>query len=251
MKMKLLNLIKTDLIKEKRSPLWIVIFIIPLGTSAAMFFDMYVRYDYLYKKSLEKGITSWEMIIRENHGILNWAGFLPLFVAIIAVIIHQTEFSQNSWKSLLSLPVIKSSVYISKFIIILFFSFIMITLNAVGLIVVGKLIGFPEQLQFILFIKYIVYEFIAILGVAAIHTWLSSYFKNAIIGVAVGFFGMIIAYGLPFEHPQIAKFFPYSFSFFAGGFTGFNMQVALIGGIISGIVFMLIGILEFRKREII
>lgn len=249
--MKLLNLIKTDLLKEKRSPLWLMIFIIPLGTSGAMFLDMYIRYDYLYGKALEKGIDSWQMLIRENHGVLNWAGFLPLFVAIIAVIIHQTEFSQNSWKSLLSLPVKKSSVYISKFIIILFFSFIIITLNATGLIAVGKIVGFPEKLQLIFFIRYIIYEFIAILGVAAIHTWLSSYFKNIIIGVAVGFIGMIIGSNLPFSHPQIAKFFPYSFSVFAGGFAGFNMQVALIGGIVSGVVFMLIGILEFNKREII
>ena len=80
--MKLLDLIKTDILKEKRSPLWIMILIIPLGTTAAMFLDMHVRYDYLYKKSLEKGITMWQMLIRENHGVLNWAGFLPLFVAI-------------------------------------------------------------------------------------------------------------------------------------------------------------------------
>lgn len=251
--MRFLELLKTDLIKEKRSAIWLLIFVIPLGTTAAMIFDMCIRYkSWLYPICEKSGINSWEMLLKENDGPLCWTIFLPLFIAIIAAIIHQTEFKQNSWKNILSLPITKSSVYMSKLICILIFSFLLIGLNSLGLILVGKITGFPEPLQHSLFIKHVIYQFIGIFGVAAIHNFLSAYFKNGVIPVAIGFGGFIFAYsfinGSP--KPTLAKLFPYCHAFYNGTFKDFQPNVALYGGIIVGIIFTAIGIFEFNKKDI-
>lgn len=250
--MKIIELIKADIIKQRRSLLYVIVTVIPLGTTLAMFIDMYIRYhDYLYKLAQKRGINSWQMLLMENHGVLNWGMFLPVFVAVIAAVIHQTEFSQNSWKNLLSLPVYKSSVYFSKYITILFFSFIMIAMNSTGLIIVGKIIGFPEALDTALFIRYVLYQYAGILGVAAIHNWLSSYYKNLIMPVVVGFIGMIVSGIVLYQIPSLSKFFPYLYPFFSIGIKGYDPNTALYGGVISGSIALFMGIMEFGRRDII
>lgn len=249
--MRLIKLVRNDVMKQKSGFLWLFILVIPLGTTAAMFLDMYIRYDYLFTMAQKRGLTSWEMLVNENHTMLQWGIFLPIFVAIISAMVHQVEFDQNSWKSLLSLPVTRTSVFISKFITIVLFSSILIVLNAIGLVVVGKVIGFPEPLSIEYYGSYIIHQFVGIFGIAALHNWVSSIFKNQAIPVVLGFIGVILSSIILYQTFEIAKFSLYLYPFFAGGLQGFDSSVSIYGGIVCGAIITIIGNIEFTRRDIL
>lgn len=250
--MELLKLVKSDFSKQKRGLLGLIILIIPLGTTAAMFLDMYIRYDdYLFNLAQKQGITSWEMLLMENHSTLQWGIFLPLFVAVISIVIYQVEFKEGGWKSLLSMPVGKFSVITGKFISIVCSSFIMISLNILGLIIVGKVIGFPEPLDLGLYSSYLIYQFAGILGVAAIHNWLSSIFKNLVIPVLIAFIALISSMIILYQFQELAKYFPYLYPYYAVGMNDLNPIISVHGGLISGGVILLMSIIEFSRRDIL
>jgi hypothetical protein len=217
-----------------------------------MFLDMYLRYhDYLQDIALKKGITSWYMLLVENHGVLNWGMFLSVFVALISAVVYQTEYQQNSWKSLLSLPVSKNSVYLSKWMAVILFSYILIALNCLGLFAVGKLIGFPEPFDLDLYSRYVLYQYAGILGVASIHNWLSSRFKNILMPIAVGVAGLVGSSIIMYQFPGLIQWFPYLYPFAAAGLKGLDPSVSLYGGTISGVIFLILGMAEFRRRDIL
>ncbi|RSK26783.1 hypothetical protein EJF36_07855 [Bacillus sp. HMF5848] len=249
--MEIMSLIHTEWKKQKRSLLWAFILIIPMGTTGAMFLDMNMRYeDYLYPQAVDKGLNSWELLLLENHQILGWGLFVPIFVAIIAAFIHYTEFRDNSWKQYLSFSIYKSNVLLAKFIVTTIFSFLMITLNTAGLILVGKIIGFPEPIEITMFSSYVITQFVAILAVAALHNWISSYFKNIVIAGLIAFIGLIVSTMLMFQAPHFIFYFPYATALFADGLQGHNQIDAIVGGVVGCVVFSIIGIIEFTKRDI-
>lgn len=247
--MKLLTLIKSEIQKQKKGLIWWMIFVIPLGTTAAMFLDMYLRYkDYLYSVAQKNGITSWQMLLDQNHNILGWGAFLPLFVAIACAIIYNTEYSGKAMKMVMSFPVPKLYVYISKYVVTLMFSFIMIALNSLGLIAVGKIIGFPEAVDYGMFGKYVLCQYAAVLGAAALHNWLSSYLDNLVYPVLIGVFQMFASSSLKYN---IARFLPYTYPIYSVPLSGYYNADCINFGIISGILLMILGFMEFRKRDII
>ncbi|WP_257349893.1 ABC transporter permease [Pseudalkalibacillus decolorationis] len=252
--MKLVQLIGTELSKQKRSFLWLFLFIIPLGTTGAMLLDMVIRYDdYLFPNAQENGISSWEMLINENHGVLSWGLFLPVFVAVISAFIHQNESKVDNWKNLLSLPVTRGSVLLSKYLIILVFGWLLVLFNALGLILVGKLTGFPESVSFELFGRYVLFQFISLLAIAAIQNLLNVIMKNPIFPVVVAFVGMIVSGILMYQHQQIGKFFPFLYPYIAGdlGKFGFNPDIAISGGLIYGAIVFMVGLFVFNKKDIV
>ena len=249
--MKQLSLLKTELRKQKRGYIWLVVMGIPICITGAIFLDMHFRYDsYLYNIAQKNGMTSWEMLLIENQKALGWGIFLPLFIAVIATIIHYTEFEENSWKQLLTLPISRSGVYISKFITILFFSFIMIALKTIGLILVGKIIGFPEPINYQLYSSYILYQYVAILGVASIHNFLSIHSSSMIKPVVIGFLGIIATPAIITTNPSIGKLIPYAYTYNLDGIRESVPSIVIYGGIISMFIITILGIISFNKRDI-
>lgn len=247
--MELVSLLKTEWYKQKRGLLWLFLLIIPSGTTLAMYLDMKIRFtDYLLFRAKEEGINSWEMLLMENHHVLGWGVFLPLFVGIIYTLIYQMEISQNSWKQYLSLPIKKENAFLSKFLMGFFFSFLLIALNTAGLVVVGKIIGFPEAIDWRIYGEYIFYQTIVIMGVAAIQNWLSSYLLNPILPVFIAFMGLIISVILS---SQLAKYFPYSLVNLMDSVKGqFNLQVVLTS-LLFAILGLVLGAWHFKKKDIL
>jgi hypothetical protein len=247
--MRLLTLIRSEIQKQKKGLIWWMIFVIPLGTTAAMYLDMYLRYhDYLYNKALKEGLTSWQMLLDQNHNVLAWGAFLPLFIGIACAIIYNTEYSGKAMKMVMSFPIPKLHVYVSKFVVTLIFSFAMIALNSLGLIAVGKVIGFPEAVDLWMFGKYVLMQYAAVLGAAALHNWLSSYFDNLVYPVLAGVIQMVVSLSLKYD---ISRFLPYTYPVYSVPLTRDYNVDSINFGIISGVLLLVLGFLEFRKRDII
>lgn len=252
--MNILPLFLADLRKLRRSLVWPLILILPLGANAAMVLDMDLRYEsYLYPRAVERGLTSWQVLLVEHHHILMWGAFLPLFVALISALVYYVEQRHDGWRAMLSLPLPRAEIYLAKWLTIVFFSAVLLGLDSAGLMLVGKLFGFPEPLPWGLFARSAGFQFAAVLAVAALHNWLSArYLRSLVTPVVIGFGGVMVAYTLYYNDTQsLARFFAYAYTIFGGEPRGELPWVALWGGLTGSALFLLAGWVEFRKRDVV
>ena len=75
---------------------------------------------------------------------------------------------------------------------------------------------FPEPVEWSSYFSYVGKQILMILAIASIHNWLSSYFKNMIIPIVIGFAGVILSSFIIFSFPEGVKVYPYAFSVFYG-----------------------------------
>lgn len=249
--MRLITLIKLEWYKQKKSWLWLFLFIIPVGTTLAMFLDFSIRYDFLLEDGAERGYSSWDVLLLENHRVLGWGMFLPMFISIIYALLYQVEMSQQNWKHYLSLPVRKEAVYLSKFLTGFMFSFLLILLNMLGLILVGLMMGFPEAVDWNSYLRYVFDQVIMILAVASIQNWLSSFFTNHIIPIVIGFAGVILSSIILFQFPQELRFFPYLFPFYTDGLLNDMSSEMMIYSLVFMFVFLAVGVWQFKQKDIL
>ncbi|WP_047154760.1 ABC transporter permease [Aneurinibacillus tyrosinisolvens] len=238
--------VAAELYKQKRGVMWLLVIGGPLLVLGLDFFDLYLRYDYLFSRYRSE-MTSWEILLRENHFF--WFFFLPIGITLVSTVIHFREFSDNAWKQLLSLPVRRANVYLSKWFLTVLLSWFAITVAGMGMVLVGKAIGFPEAADYSLFFAYIMNQYAAILGIVSIQHWLSSRCKNVIIPVAIGICGSVCA--LFFAQSGIGPYIPYSSLVFTAPLAGEDTQPVVWGGLITGIVALFAGMIEFQKRDIV
>ncbi len=250
------KLLKTEMMKQKRSLIWAVVFLLPLGMNGMMFLYMIFRdYNKFLNMVDNEGIDLWQAIMLENHYALGWSRFMPIVVAVLSSLVYYAEYKDDFWKNLLSQPLARNKILLAKFNIIVFYTGLIITLNAIGLILVGKLIGFTEPINFLLYGKYVLYQLAALAGVISIHNWLSSYFKNILFPIAFSLGTMIIS-GILFNFsPKVGKYLPYFYHYFIGGFStgGYERLSPYTGiseGVISGIIIYMFACLEFKWRDI-
>lgn len=248
--MKLAMLLWLEGYKQKKGWLWLFLLIIPVGTTLAMFLDFNLRYDYLLDTA-KPGYSSWDLLLLENHRVLGWGMFLPMFIGIIYALLYQVEESQNNWKHLLSLPVRRESIYISKFLAGLFFSMILILFNMLGLVFVGFLMDFPEAVEWSSYGVYMGKQILMILAVASLHNWLSSFFKNAIIPIVIGFAGVILSSIVIFQFPEAAKLYLYAFPFFTDGLVYDGLNEVLRNNLLLMFVFSGLGMWQFRLKDVL
>jgi hypothetical protein len=248
---KLPTLIKLEWYKQKKSWLWLFLFVIPVGTTLAMFLDFSIRYDFLLQDGGERGYSSWDVLLLENHRILGWGMFLPMFIAIIYALLYQVEMSQQNWKHYLSLPVRKESVYLSKFLTGFMCSLLLILLNMLGLILVGLILEFPEAVDWNQYVRYVFNQAIMILAVASIQNWFSSFFTNHIIPVVIGFAGVILSSIILFQIPEELRFFPYLFPFYTDGLVNEVSSEVMSYSIIFMVVFLVFGGWQFKQKDVL
>jgi hypothetical protein len=248
--MKLRTLILLECYKQKKGLIWLFLLVIPAGTTMAMFLDFQIRYDYLLDTA-GPGYTSWDLLLLENHRVLGWGMFLPMFVGIIYALLYQVEETSNSWKQLLSLPVRKEEFYISKFVAGWLFSTLLIVLNLLGLILVGFMMNFPEPVEWKSYGVYVGKQILMIMAVAGLHNWLSFSFKNSVIGIVIGFAGVILSSIVIFMFPEYAKIFPYAYPFFTDGLDSESLTEMLRYNFVLFIALFGLGLWQFKRRDVL
>src|SRR5690625_2964409 len=112
------RLLQSDFLKIKRKGFWFLTFLGPFGVVALQMVNYGVRKDYL----LEQSNNHWE------YYLLNVSTFTPLAlvlgIAILTSFMASVENETNAWKQLISLPVSKLNVYLSKFTVLAYFLWI-------------------------------------------------------------------------------------------------------------------------------
>jgi hypothetical protein len=248
--MKLHTLIRLECYKQRKGLIWLFLLVIPAGTTLAMYLDFQIRYDYLLDTA-KSGYTSWDLLLLENHRVLGWGMFLPMFVGIIYALLYHVEESHNSWKQLLSLPVRREEFYLSKFVAGLLFSTLLILLNMLGLVLVGMMMDFPEPVEWKSYGAYVGKQVLMIMAVAGLHNWLSFSFKNSVIGIVIGFAGVILSSIVIFMFPDYAKIYPYAFTFFTDGFDSESLTEMVLYNFVLLAVFFGLGLWQFKRRDVL
>lgn len=243
------KLIANDVFKQKRTMLAFIIIAVPIFTSLLLAVDLGIRYkDYLYPLALKKGITSWQMLLHEQR-LVFFKEYLPLFGAVIISSIFDNEYKNNGWTLELTFPVSKERIILSKFIASLIFMTAMLTVNIISLILVGKLMGFPEAVEGIYFVKMFFIQLISVASVMTIHLYLTIKNKNTLISIITAGLICVVSSDLYYKGSSISKFNPYSFTSFSDGLTDINVTLIVTAALILMIAGLAYTIRYFKKKQ--
>lgn len=141
---------------------------------------------------------------------------LPLFVIILTSLVAFQEHRRDMWMQLLALPTARSALFFSKFLW-MYGLFVAAHLAfIVGMLLTGALTGlllpatgllghWPAPGQVVLLASY---TMLSVLGLAALHFWLSLVFRHFIIPLTIGILGFVLVQLLG-PASSLARWLPY------------------------------------------
>lgn len=232
------KLLRADFLKIKRKGFWFLTFLGPFGVVALQMVNYGVRKDYLLKQSED----DW------GYYLLNVSSFTPLALALGIVILTSfmasIENETNSWKQLISLPVSKMNVYLSKFTVLAFFLFLSSVLLMVFTIAFGVFLDLGEQTPFVEIVKYSFYPYFAALPILALQLWIATVSQNQGIPITTGVLGVIFVYSamvLPdwmiWKWPSLTNEWN-------------EPMINVLLGIGVGILLYIAGMIDFTRRDV-
>ncbi|MEK5207798.1 ABC transporter permease [Psychrobacillus sp. FSL H8-0510] len=232
------NLLRADFLKIKRKGLWFLAFLGPFGVIALQMVNYGIRKDYLLNQSDD----DWEYFLEYVHSFTPLA--LVLGIAILTSFMASIENETNAWKQLISLPVSKMSVYLSKFMVLgslLFVSSLLLGVFSLGY---GILLNLGDQIPYLELLKYSSYPYLAALPVLALQLWISSVSQNQGIPITTGVLGVIFAYSafiLPdwmiWKWPSLMNEWD-------------EPLINVMLGIGVGTLLYIVGMLDFTRRDV-
>lgn len=197
-----------------------------------------VRKDYLLNQSDD----DWGYFLEYVHSFTPLA--LVLGIAILTSFMVSIENETNAWKQLISLPVSKMSVYLSKFMVLgslLFVSSLLLGVFSLGY---GILLNLGDQIPYLELLKYSFYPYLAALPVLALQLWISSVSQNQGIPITTGVLGVIFAYSafiLPdwmiWKWPSLMNEWD-------------EPLINVMLGIGVGTLLYIVGMLDFTRRDV-
>ena len=239
----LVSLIKNEFTKEKRNLVILFVLAIPLGVAVLLGMDLLIRYEsWLLPKAIENGLTSWQVLIKEQR-ILYFNDFMPMFAALILATLFESEYKNNSWTFLLTQPIKRSNILISKYIVASFYSIVMLLLNIFSLITVGKIFKFQEPIPWKFLIVMFAIQLISSLVIMVIHLFLNIKNKNLLVSLGIAAVLSIISSNVYYNESFIRNINPYGFSLFS--ITQGRNEIILV--LIISIVIIFIGSLLIKR----
>lgn len=232
------KLISADLLKIKRKGFWLLAFLGPFGVVAMQMVNYGVRKDYLLTQSNDY----W------GYYLLNIGSFTPfalvLGLTILTSFMASIENETSAWKQLISLPVSKMQVYLSKFIVIAYFLFISSVLLMIFTFAYGLYLDFGVQAPYLELFKNSFYPYFAVMPILALQLWIAVVSQNQSVPITTGVIGVIFtysAYALPdwviWKWPSLIN--------------EWNQPIVNVFlGIAVGFILLLIGMVHFTKKDV-
>lgn len=211
----LMNLIKNEFTKGKRNLVILFVLAVPIGIAILLCVDFLIRYEsWLLPQSIEKGLTSWQVLIKEQR-ILYFNDYMPMFSALILSTLFESEYRNNSWTFLLTKPIKRRNILLSKYIVASFYSVVMLILNVISLIVVGMIFKFKEPIPYKFFAIMFFVQLISSLVIMLIHLFLNIRNKNLLISIGIAAVLSIVSTNIYHNDYFIKYLNPYGFSLFS------------------------------------
>ncbi|MBK0010159.1 ABC transporter permease [Bacillus sp. S35] len=182
------SLLSADFLKIKRKGFWLLTFLGPFGVVALQVVNYGYRKDYL----LQQSDNDWK------YYLLNVSSFIPLAlvlgIAILTSFVASVENETNAWKQLISLPVSKMRVYLSKFTVLACLLWVSSCLLMLFTLVYGIFLGLGEEIPYLDLVKFNLYPYFAALPILALQLWIATFSQNQGIPITTGILGVIFTY---------------------------------------------------------
>jgi hypothetical protein len=172
--------------------------------------------------------------LSHQSGAVLWIGFagailgvmgsliLPMMIVFVAYSVNNIEHKADTWKTLFSLPISKSSVYAAKYFYALFLVFLALLLFVLFTLGFGNLLGtikpslrFSEYSILTPLFQVYIKLFLASLGILSIQFLLSLLFRDFLKPMGIGFVCTIAGDILAGNGWKYSYLFPYSHPFMA------------------------------------
>lgn len=249
------KILQAEQLKLKRSSLLIIVLLVPLLILAYELVNLTYRADFVGKQAEMFGAGSMWMFLLYDNSLLFGLGF-PLAVTLAASVIANIEHQANGWKQTLSMPISREKIYLSKFIWLTISLFLSATVFLIGMILLGKTLGFEESIPFGLLIGDCYGMLITVLPIMAFQFWLSMTIKNQAFSILIGSVSAIM--GLFLAATQTTRWLPLAYPIQSSTVIlqyegiGYNPDFSayLVINLILGIILMFIGSRHFAKRNV-
>ena len=187
------------------------------------------------------------------------AAIFPIFIMLVCTLIAQIEYRNNTWKQVFASPQPLLNVFIARFLnvhvlilifLLLYNVFLVITLWVIHLMLPSiHLLDGPTNWQELA--TWNVRVYLAILALSSIQFWLALRFRNFIIPLGIGLtlwiVGVMTVMGY---HIPNAYFFPYTHTAYSA-FPKYSekLPVVQLASLVSMVVFLVLGFMDFRKKR--
>jgi hypothetical protein len=244
--MTILRVLHAELLKLKRTLAFRMIFVLPLLVGLLQFFVLW------RSKKFGADFKLWETLPTNMLGI--WAVFMmPLLITLETALLNGIEHSDKQWKHIFALPVPRYTVYLSKFII----TQALIAMSTLFLCALTVIVGLaatslrPEiggagAVPYGWLAKYALLVWLAAWLIMAIHTWVSIRWSGFAVALGAGIGGTFFA--LFAASAPLGKYYPWLLP--VNVFTAERFRVALLLGAVGGMIALVLGCLEFVRRDV-
>ncbi|WP_010098726.1 ABC transporter permease [Ornithinibacillus scapharcae] len=182
--------------------------------------------------------------------------FLPLVTGILAATICRYEHQAGGWKQLLSLPVSREQVFVTKYFLLVFLILVIQLLYFLSFTSVGLVRGLTDTFPMAIVWKSIVGGWIATFPLAALQLWMSTMFKSFAASFSVNVIFTLPAI-LAINSAKFGPYYPWAQPFsmmYVGGdttdvfFIPWEQLLTVVGG--SFLVFFIGGYIYFKRKPI-
>ncbi|MEI3601145.1 ABC transporter permease [Oceanobacillus sp. AG] len=242
------RMVNVEIFKLKRSFIWLIIIIAPL----AMILNgssNFIRFQDMLTKGDD---AAWLKLYVQ---IVIWFGILlyPMSIGVLSILISRTEHAENSWKYLLALPFHRSTIYLAKLTNLMLLTGISILFLSFGIYLSGEIIGVQGSVPYTLIFGNTLVGWVASWPIISIQLWLSIRFSG--IGIPMGISAITAIIGVIVTNSQYAKLYIWSYPALSmlpkgEGFDTFSSLSIMVISSILFIIFTVVSISDFKKRDI-
>ncbi|MEL7567238.1 MAG: ABC transporter permease [Dehalobacterium sp.] len=194
----LFTVVKTEMMKLRRAPVWITFFALPLLAAVMGTFNYLQNIGILTKE--------WYSLWTQ-HTIFSSFFFLPSLVGLLCAYQWRLEHRENNWNSLMTLPVPIRSIFMGKLIVAAGLVVLTQALTGALFIACGKYVGLSDAVPFEL-TRWLLLGVCAGISIASVQLLLSMIIKSFAIPVGIALMGGIL--GLAMASAGRGLFCPYS-----------------------------------------
>ncbi len=213
--------------------------------------------------------TPWKLYFEIGFTMISLLLAVP-YVILVTSSITYFEHHSNAWKYLYTLPLQKYNFYFSKLFLVITLIALTYIVFLLSLLFTGYLLDFihptygfqQNSPDFGQYVRTLGHSFLAILGITALHYWMSIRWKNFITPIGIGLLGFIIALFLLLAKKfEYAIYLPYAYP----GIIGFEFGqentptgIGQFGGlsytewssIACFLIFTIVGFWEENKSDV-
>lgn len=158
-----------ELMKMKRSKLWFLILMGPIIGVMLGVWNFLQNIDIFIQTKEDNGwLEAWTQV-----GLFYSSLIYPVLIGVYAALLCRNEHIGGGWKALLALPVKRSTVYLSKLIVIILLIAVTQMFLMIFYLVIGLLFSIPGNIPWMILLGFMFKGWLATLPLAAIQLILS------------------------------------------------------------------------------